>query len=62
MWVFFITNSKMKKSLILLVFFPYLMISQITIDPDPFEVNQSVTITVDINSDYTNCNNISSPD
>ena len=38
------------------------MISQITIDPNPFEVNQSVTITVDINSSDTNCNSISNPD
>ena len=52
----------MKKSLILLVFFPYLLTSQITIDPNPFEVNQSVTITVDINSNDTNCNSISNPD
>ena len=52
----------MKKSLILLVFFPYLLISQITIDPNPFEVNQSVTITIDINSNDTNCNSISNPD
>ena len=51
----------MKKSLILLVFFPFLLISQITIDPNPFEINQSVTITVDINSNDTNCNSISNP-
>ena len=51
----------MKKSLILFIFFPYLLISQITIDPNPFEVNQSVTITVDINSNDTNCNSISNP-
>ena len=52
----------MKKPLIVLVFFPYLLISQISIDPNPFEVNQSVTITVDINSNDTNCNSISNPD
>ena len=51
----------MKKSLILLVFSPYLLISQITIDPNPFEINQSITITVDINSNDTNCNSISNP-
>ena len=59
---FFHKQSKMKKSLILLFFVHNLLISQITIDPNPFEVNQSVTITVDINSNDTNCNSISDPD
>ena len=59
---FFHNLFKMKKSLIIFVFFPYFLISQITIEPNPFEVNQSVTITVDINSNDTNCNSISNPD
>ena len=58
---FFHNNFKMKKTLILIIFFPYFLISQIIIDPNPFEVNQSVTITVDINSNDTNCNSINNP-
>ena len=58
---FFHKNFKMKKILILIIFFPYFLISQITIDPNPFEVDQSITITVDINSNDTNCNSINNP-
>ena len=51
----------MKKILLTLVLFPNLLFSQISINPNPFEVNQSVTITVDINSNDTNCNSINNP-
>ncbi len=35
--------------------------SQVTITPNPFELNQPITITVDVNSTDTNCNGFSSP-
>lgn len=41
--------------------FSILSLGQVTITPNPFEVNQSITITVDINSSATNCNSISNP-
>jgi glycosidase len=34
---------------------------QVTITPNPFEVNQSITITVDANSTATTCNGFSNP-
>lgn len=34
---------------------------QVTITPNPFEVNESITITVDVNSTATDCNGMSSP-
>ena len=34
---------------------------QVTITPNPFEVNQSITISVNISSSSTNCNSISNP-
>ena len=52
----------MRKILLILALFPCILFSQISIDPEPFEVNESVTITVDINSNDTNCNSISNPD
>ena len=52
----------MRKILLILALFPCTIFSQISIDPNPFEVNESVTITVDINSNDTNCNSISNPD
>jgi len=52
----------MRKILLILALFPCIIFAQISIDPNPFEVNESVTITVDINSNDTNCNSISNPD
>ncbi|MAX71459.1 MAG: alpha-amylase, partial [Flavobacteriaceae bacterium] len=34
---------------------------QVTISPNPFEVDESITITLDINSNATNCNGFNSP-
>jgi len=34
---------------------------QVTITPNPFEVNESITITVDANSNATDCNGFSNP-
>ncbi len=44
------------------MFFSTYCYTQLSTNPSPFEVNQSVTITVDINSSDTNCNSISNPD
>lgn len=49
------------KNIISLFFFPLLSIAQITTSPSTIEVDQSVTITVDINSSGTDCNGINSP-
>ena len=49
------------KNIILLFFFPLLSIAQITTSPSTIEVDQSVTITVDINSSASDCNGINSP-
>ena len=49
------------KNIILLLFFPLLSIAQITTSPSTIEVDQSVTITVDINSSASDCNGINSP-
>lgn len=35
--------------------------AQVTIAPNPFEVDESITITVDINSSATDCNGLSNP-
>ena len=52
----------MKKILSSLLFFPLSFFSQVlSYNPNPFEVNQQVTITVDIASDETNCNSIINP-
>jgi len=52
----------MKKILLLFTFFTvYIANGQVTINPNPFEVNQSITITVDANSVATDCNGFSNP-
>jgi len=53
----------MKKNYIIICFllFSKIGLSQVTITPNPFEVNESITITVDINSTSTNCNTINNP-
>jgi glycosidase len=49
------------KNIILLFFFPLLSIAQINTSPSTIEVDQSVTITVNINSSASDCNGINSP-
>ena len=52
----------MKKVPLLLTFLlSFYSNGQITTSPDPVEVDQQVTITVDINSSDTDCNGMSSP-
>ena len=52
----------MKKTVFLNLFLiPIALFSQVTITPNPFEVNESITITVDANSVATNCNGLTSP-
>ena len=52
----------MKRTLLLFTLLTaYIANAQVTITPNPFEVNQSITITVDANSNATNCNGFSSP-
>jgi len=52
----------MKKYLLILASLTYsLMFSQVSISPTPIQVDQSVTITVDINSSDTDCNSINNP-
>jgi len=50
-----------KKLLYFLLILPYIINSQVTITPSPFEVNQSITITVDENSNGTDCNRFNNP-
>ena len=38
-----------------------LTFSQVTITPNPFEIDESITITLDINSSATDCNGLSNP-
>ena len=45
----------------LLIFFSTYCFTQITTTPSPFEVDQSVTITIDENSSATNCNGFNNP-
>ena len=52
----------MKKiTLLLLLIFTTTIYSQVTINPSTFELNQSITITVDANSTTTDCNGFSNP-
>ena len=51
----------MKRILSVIFLFPCILFTQVSTDPNQFEVNQSVTITVDINSTETDCNSISNP-
>jgi len=52
----------MKKTLLILLFIlPILAISQVTITPAAFDVNQSIIITVDTKSTATDCNKFSNP-
>ncbi|WP_420570911.1 alpha-amylase family glycosyl hydrolase [Kordia sp.] len=52
----------MKKKLhILCLLFASIAFGQVTITPSPFEVSQTITITVDINSSATDCDGINNP-
>ena len=52
----------MKKQLLFLSFLiPLLGFSQVTVNPNPILVDQTVTITIDINSGDTDCNGFSNP-
>ena len=58
----FILNLFYEKVPLLLTFLlSFYSNGQITTSPDPVEVDQQVTITVDINSSDTDCNGMSSP-
>ena len=46
---------------ILLACFSLLSFSQVTIAPNPFEVNESITITLNINNGSTDCNGLVNP-
>ena len=50
-----------EKIAILLIFFSSYCYTQLSTNPSPFEVNQSVTITIDEYSTDTNCNGFNSP-
>jgi len=52
----------MKKIVLsLMVLMAYIANSQVTITPNPFQINESITITVDANSVATDCNGFSNP-
>lgn len=51
----------MKRILILFYFISSLGYSQLTVSPTPFEVNESITITIDSNSNETDCNGFNNP-
>ena len=51
----------MKRVLILFYFISSLGYSQLTVSPTPFEVNESITITIDSNSNETDCNGFNNP-
>ena len=50
------------KKFILLYVLPLFSFAQLTTNPNTIEVDQSVTITIDINSSETDCNGINSPE
>lgn len=51
----------MKKITFLLFLLSSLCYSQVTINPSPFEIDESITISIDASSKQTNCNNFSNP-
>ena len=52
----------MKKILLVfLILITNFAFAQLTTNPSPFEVNQSVTITIDANSNQTDCNGFNNP-
>ena len=58
--LFFILAVK-KLLLSFLILFSSSILAQVTINPSAFEVNQSITITVDTNSSATDCNGFNNP-
>ena len=57
----FILPFSMKKLILLFFFISSLGYGQVTITPNPFAINQSITITVDANSTATDSNGFSNP-
>jgi len=51
----------MKKIILLLLFISSLTYSQVTINPNPFEIDQSITIRMDATSIATDCNGFNNP-
>ena len=51
----------MRKITFFLLFIPLFFYGQVVTNPSPIEIDQSVTITVDINSTATDCNGFSNP-
>ncbi len=52
----------MKKLLLnFILLFPIVALSQVTTNPSPILIDQSVTITLDVNSTATDCNGLSNP-
>ncbi|MCF8273660.1 MAG: T9SS type A sorting domain-containing protein [Flavobacteriaceae bacterium] len=53
----------MKKFYLILstLFFFNSLIGQVTVSPNPFEINEPITITIDANSTATNCNGFNNP-
>jgi len=47
--------------LFLTLFISGLVFGQVTVSPNPFEIDESITITIDENSVATNCNGFSNP-
>ena len=58
---FFILPFNMKKLILLFLFISSFGYGQVTITPNPFAVNQSITITIDANSTATDSNGFSNP-
>ena len=56
-----INFKKSMKKFILLYIFPLFSFAQLTTNPNTIEIDQSVTITIDINSSETDCNGMNSP-
>ncbi|WP_298880577.1 alpha-amylase family glycosyl hydrolase [uncultured Polaribacter sp.] len=51
----------MKKITLLFLFLTSIGFSQVTITPNPFEISQSITISLDANSSATDCNGLNNP-
>ena len=49
------------KKLLLFYLFPLIGLAQVSTSPSTIEINQQITITVDINSTATNCNGMNNP-
>ncbi len=51
----------MKKITLLFLFITSLSFSQVTITPNPFEIDQSITISIDASSNASDCNGLNNP-